>query len=262
MNNDEAKKILSLYRPGTPDQTDPSFADARERAKPFPPPTKNPDPSDPELARWFQDHAASYVSIRKKFLEIPVPAGLEEQILAQVKATPANVIPLRPNVLYRVAAVVVLCLGLAAFYWHSYIKKGKFDEYRDFMAASALQPYNMLQTNNWQAVNAYLAGHDAPTNYVLPEGLSKATLVGCAMADWAGHHASMICFQSGQPLAAGHQFDLWFFVGDKSSLRGVPSDAAPVVAEVRNLTTASWSKDGKVYVLAGAGDESFLRKYF
>ena len=34
MNNEEARKILALYRPGTADQTDPSFKEALERAKP------------------------------------------------------------------------------------------------------------------------------------------------------------------------------------------------------------------------------------
>jgi hypothetical protein len=31
---------------------------------------------------------------------------------------------------------------------------------------------------------------------------------------------------------------------------------------VKRLMTAAWTQDGKMYVLAAAGDEAFLRKYF
>ena len=34
------------------------------------------------------------------------------------------------------------------------------------------------------------------------------------------------------------------------------------MAQVKRLATASWIRDGKMYVLAAAGDEAFLRKYF
>lgn len=274
MNNEEAKKILSLYRPGTPDQTDPSFADAREKATPASPDGKTAGAPEQELAQWFKDHSTSYDSIRKKFKEIPVPAGLREQILAEVKPKPENVVALRPSLLLRLAAAIVVCLGLGAYFWHAFrsspsatppptvaIQSDTFDHYRDAVTAAAVRPYDIFKTNDLQAINAFFSAHGAPASYTLPEGLSSAKLVGCSLVNWEGRHAAMICFKSGRPLAPGQKMDLWFFVGDTTSLQGVPTDATPSVAKVQTLTTASWTKDGKVYVLAGAGDEAFLRKY-
>ena len=73
----------------------------------------------------------------------------------------------------------------------------------------------------------------------------------------------MICFHSGQPLSTGEKSDLWLFVIiDQSSVRNGPPPGSPVVVQIKKLATASWVQDGKMYVLAAAGDEEFLRKYF
>ena len=72
----------------------------------------------------------------------------------------------------------------------------------------------------------------------------------------------MLCFHSGQPLPAGEQTDIWLFVIDQSSVRGGPAARLPIVAQVKKLMTAAWTQGGKMYVLAAAGDEEFLRKYF
>ncbi len=85
MNNEEARKILALYRPGTADQTDPSFKEALERAKPDAAPAGRQDKPEPELGRWFQEHCSSYLSIQAKFLKIPTPPGLKDRILAEVR---------------------------------------------------------------------------------------------------------------------------------------------------------------------------------
>src|SRR5580658_10323518 len=72
VNSQQARQILALFRPGTADEEDPSFHEARQLAK-----------TDPELARWFDAQCASYLALRGKFQAIPVPAGLKEKILSQ-----------------------------------------------------------------------------------------------------------------------------------------------------------------------------------
>jgi hypothetical protein len=265
MNHEEAREILALYRPGTADRTDPSFNEALERAKPHRAPENGQDHPDPELGRWFQEHCSSHLSIRARFFEIPVPAGLKDQILAEVRIPARKVIPFpfRPKVLLRAAAVLMLCLSLAALFWRSHSRGDDFNIYRSRMARTAMQLYGMdLQSHDLQSINAYLAGHKAPADYVLPEGVSKAQAVGCAILRWQGQPVSMICFRSGQPLPAGQQTDLWLFIADQSSVRNGPGSRLPVVARVNKLMTAAWTQDGKMYVLASAGDESFLRKYY
>ncbi len=126
-----------------------------------------------------------------------------------------------------------------------------------------MQPYGMdLQSHDLQSINAFLAGRKAPTDYVLPEGVLKAQAVGCAVLRWQGQPVSMICFRSGQPLPAGEQTDLWLFIVDQSPMRNGPAARPPIVARVNKLMTAAWTQGGKMYVLAAAGDEEFLRKYF
>src|SRR4029079_15043537 len=52
MNTQQAKEILSLYRPGTADAEDPSFAEALRLCE-----------RDPELERWFSEHCAVYSAL-------------------------------------------------------------------------------------------------------------------------------------------------------------------------------------------------------
>jgi hypothetical protein len=263
MDSEQAKKILGLYRPGTADRTDPSFDEAVEHAQPHGTAAGGGDKPEAELGQWFQKHCSSYLSIRGKFQQIPVPPGLKDRILTEVKRPGAKVIALRPMVLLRAAAVVALCLSLAALYWRSHGREDDFNVYRSRMARTAMQPYGMaLRSHDLQSINTYLAGREAPTDYVLPEGISKAQVVGCAVMRWQGRPVSMICFRSGRPLAAGAETDLWLFVVDEASVRNAPSASQPVVERVSKLMTAAWSRGGKAYVLAGAGDEEFLRKYF
>jgi len=264
MNNDEAKKILAVYRPGTADRNDPAFKEALEQTKSFPPKERWQAPPDIELANWYHEHCASYLSVQAKFFKIPTPPALKDRILAGSKTPTAQIIPLRPAVfLWAAAALLVLCVSLTALFWRSHGREDDFDTYRTRMTRTALQPYGMeLQSHDLQSINAYLAGRKAPADYVLPDGVSRAQPVGCAVLQWQGKPVSMLCFHSGQPLPAGEQTDIWLFVIDQSSVRGGPAARLPIVAQVKKLMTAAWTQGGKMYVLAAAGDEEFLRKYF
>ena len=260
MTNEEARQILAFYRPGTADRIDPSFDEALERAKPHPP--EGQDKHDPNLGRWFQEHCSSYLSIRNKFVEIPVPAGLQERILAEIQGPSRKIIPFRPSILLYAAAVLAVCLSLAALYWRSHGSADDFNSYRSRMVRTALQPYGMVRSHDLRTINLFLAGQKAPTDYILPPGVLKAQPVGCAVVKWLGQPVSLICFRSGQSLSTGDQPDLWLFVVNQSSVPAAPAAEPPVIAQVNLLTTAAWSQNGKTYVLAGAGDAEFLRKYF
>ena len=228
MNNEQAKKILALYRPGTPDRLDPSFNEALDLASPQPSQVRWEDRPNAELGQWFQEHRASYLSVRAKFLMVPAPPLLKDRILAECKTHKPIVVRFRPMVFLRAAAVLVLCLGLAALFWPSHAREDDFNTYRTRMTRTALQLYGMgLETNDLQSINAYFNEHKAPADYVLPGGMSKAQLVGCAVLKWQGQPVSMVCFQSGRPLAAGQKSDLWLFVIDQSLVRNGPLPVHP-----------------------------------
>ena len=54
--------------------------------------------ADSKLGRWFESHCASYLAVRQKLQDIPVPAGLLEQILSE-RHSPA---PAEAKIVYPV----------------------------------------------------------------------------------------------------------------------------------------------------------------
>jgi hypothetical protein len=250
VNNQEAKKVLALFRPGSADEKDPSFDEARQMAK-----------TDPELARWFATHCEAYLVMRPKFQSIPVPPGLKEQILSERKIQ-------RPlflrysHPLMTLAAAVVLLLGIVFGLWSFHRGTDNYSAYRKRMIKTALIPYSMdLNSTNAAQILAFLKTSNAPDNYALSPRLKTAALVGCAVSSWQGNPVSMICFKTGRPLPPGDQSDLWLFVASRKSVSSAPASSEPVFARVNKATTASWSDDHNTYVLAAVGDEALLRKY-
>ena len=65
MNREDAKIILRLYRPESPDAEDPEIAEALELAG-----------RDQELARWLEQHCARQKAVRQQFRQITPPATL------------------------------------------------------------------------------------------------------------------------------------------------------------------------------------------
>ncbi len=76
MNNDEAKFILSAYRPSGRDANDARFTEALSQAK-----------QDPALSEWLAQSQALDAVVMKKLSGIVPPAGLREQILAGGKVS-------------------------------------------------------------------------------------------------------------------------------------------------------------------------------
>ncbi len=105
MTSEQAKEILLRYRPGTTDARDSEFAEALDQAN-----------RDPELGRWFAQHQEFHHTVRDRFKQLPVPAGLKEAILAGHRAV---VIPVwwqqRAFQALAVAAAIVAFVGLALF---------------------------------------------------------------------------------------------------------------------------------------------------
>ncbi|HEY3913233.1 MAG TPA: hypothetical protein VGN61_02005 [Verrucomicrobiae bacterium] len=251
MNNHEAKQILMLFRPGTADEKDPFFDEARRLAT-----------TDPELARWLDAHCESYRILREKFRSIQPPAGLKEQILSERKIHRLSFPSYRRPAL-ALAASMVLLLGIGFGIWHTH-PANRYSAYRKRMTETALRSYYMeFPSTNQTEIRNFLKSKEAPADYSLPSGLKTVTAVGCVVSQWQGKPVSMICFKSGRPLNPGDISDVWFFVIDNKFVANAPAQEknAPLFARVNKATTATWSSGGKVYLLAAVGDEEFLRKY-
>lgn len=251
MNRDEAKNILLLYRQGTADAADPQIAEALALVK-----------QDAELARWFGEHCAAQEVLRAKFRQIPVPAGLKEQIVSEQMARERIVVWRRNLVFTAAAAAVVAAFILAVLWLRPPASDNTLAIFRSRMAGVALRGYAMdLMTNNPAQIRAYLKQHDAPANYILPAPLQKVALIGCAVEGWQGTRVSMICFHTGKPLPPGGQSDLWLFVVDRASIKNPPPAGPPQLARANQLITAAWIQDGRLYLLGTKGDEQTLRRF-
>lgn len=253
MNRLQAEEILVLYRPNTADANDHEFAEALRLVQ-----------LDSELAHWFADHCAHYEMMRAHFGKISVPAGLKEQILAEREIeieikfiSPPRSFWLRPVV--AIAALVILLLGLAAFWLPSRAEKN-YSNYRNRMISTALRSYAMdLETHDLQQIQTFLAKRNAPAKFALTSGLLKAQSTGCVVLRWQDKPVSMICFRTGKPLAAGQKSDLFLFVMDRSAFATI--SATPKLEQIKQLATARWSDGDKFYLLATAGDENSIRKF-
>ena len=250
MNNREAKQILALFRPGTADEVDPFFSQARQLAK-----------TDPDLAAWLDSHAETFRVLRGKFQAIPVPPGLKEQILSERKIQ-RSLFQEYWRPILAAAAVVVLLAGLASAWRIRHAAPDGYAAYRKRMTEFALRSYSMdLKATDPAVIRNFLKERNAPADYSLPDGLITTAVSGCAVSTWQGSPVSLICFKSGRPLPPGNQSDLWLFVTDLKSVPNAPPPGAPVFARVNKAATASWSDGARIYLLAAVGDEAMLRKY-
>jgi len=250
VTRDEAKQTLALYRPGTADRDDPEFAEALALAQ-----------RDPELARWLADHCALQAAIRAKFQQIAVPDGLKEQILSERKARFMPVLQRRTVLLAAAAALVFLALGVWSLYQRPR-EDNSFSNFRDWMARKVLRGYPQMdrETNDLKQILQYVADHGPRGDYALPKPLAKTSPTGCAVFPWHGRSVAMVCFNSGK-MAPPTTPDLFLFVISRSEVEKPPATNALQMTRVNALVAASWSAGDKTYVLAGLGDEAFIRHY-
>jgi hypothetical protein len=260
MTPEEAKKILALYRPGSADQDDPDFAEALDMADPGRPRGGRPSQIDPELSQWFREHCAAYLSVRGKFLDVQTPPAFKDQILAEYKShmTPG----LSRRVLFAgVAGLLTIAACLTLFFVRR--AQHEFAVVRQQIVGKALGAYSLdVQTNDMAVIDAYLAGHYAPVGSTLPAKLKTAEPVGCAVIDCHGLPVTMLCFKSGEPLDVGRVANLWLFVANENDVVHAPQSESRTIAQEEIMATATWSQNGKLYVLGVIGDQNALQKYF
>ena len=251
MNQQEAQQILALYRPGSADANDPAFAEALAFCE-----------RDGKLKSWFQAHCDSYHALRSRFKQIPVPAGLKEQILAERKVHTESFQKRRAVFVMAVVMALAMLTGLL-YFWFQPPRETVLSNFQNRMASAALRGYNMdFETNDLQQIRAFLARQNAPADYELPGNLQHTAATGCAIQDWQGSKVSMICFRTGKPLAPGEKSDLWLFVADRAALKDAPKAGAPQFSKVNRLVTATWTQGNRIYFLGTAGEnETTIRRY-
>jgi hypothetical protein len=251
VNSHQAKEILLRYRPGTADEQEPDVRQALEFAA-----------ADPDLSGWLEQHSATQSAFRQHLRQIPVPEGLKQQILSErpTSRTAAKA-PYQPSARWlAVAAAIVLLFALATVFWPK--QPNVFAEFRSRMSGIVLREYPRmdLETSDLARIRSFLGQNQAHGDYVLPKPLEATPSTGCAILPWRGQRVSMICFDSGQKSDPTLKSDVFLFVVDHAVVPKAPGQS-PQFSQLNKLATLSWTSGTRTYVLAGYGDEAFIRKY-
>jgi len=124
------------------------------------------------------------------------------------------------------------------------------------MVTTVLRQYSMdIVTNDMTQVRTFLAGSKAPSDYVLPDKLSRLPVAGAGVLSWRDQRVSMICLDS--PTNG----TLFLFVVESASL-GQPPPTQHDFQQVNKLMTVSWTEGQRTYVLAGNGGRQALEQHF
>lgn len=245
MDRQSAKEILILYRPGTADVDDPEFREALELVK-----------RDSELRQWFDEHCARQSLIRDRLRQVVVPPGLKHRILHGIAAREVIVWWRQPAFrILAAAAVIVFLIGLACF-WPQPDKSKGFAAYRQNMVGNIQRIYPTMDmiTTNTAGILQYLTQKQGHADYVLSQPLQKLPGIGCAILPWRSKKVSLIC------LDAGERRDLYVFVISRADLPDPPPLDQPQFSKIGRLMSASWSHGDKTYILAGPGNEEFIKR--
>jgi hypothetical protein len=240
MTSLEAKRILSIYRPGI-DEQDPDVREALLVVE-----------KDVELRDWLNQHKRFQTSVQDKFQEIPVPTGLRERILSEQKIVRPE-FRSRRRLLIGIAALVIAFIGLSIVF-----RPGGADRFADYesrMVRGALREYRMdVVSSDLARVRLAMASRGAPSEFPLPKGLTKLAVVGGGALKWRNNPVTMVCFDRGDKQM------LFLFVLNRSAVKGAPAKD-PSTGRVSRLQTASWTEGDNVYVLAGPEEQNFAQKY-
>ena len=243
MDSRRAKEILACYRPGRDDPSDPQFAEALEQAR-----------REPGLAEWLDRQTALDAALRNKLGQIRVPPDLPETILAQLPARPVALAWWRQPALRAAAVALVVLCGVAGFWLAT--RRDTFDAYRQQMAGLVSREYEMtLRSKDFNEIRDYLASRGWPSDFALAPAMRALEAEGSSIINWRGRKVSLVCVD------AGEDRDLFLFIVHRDVLADAPAGESPEFARVGGIMTATWSAGGELYMLAGHGDEQFLRQY-
>jgi len=243
MDIQQAKFLLQSYRGGAQDANDPQFAEALRLVE-----------GDPALRAWLDDELARDNAFRRKLREFPVPEDLREHILTRRGfAETESTQPPRP---WLAAAAAVLLLAAVAAVWFGQ-RKGPTDfaSYRKEMIALVNGGMRLdFKSEKLSEVQQWLTQHRALTNYEIPTGLRERSNVGCRKLEWNGQTVALICF-----LGSGSEV-VHLFIAPRSALPDAQMNSQLQFQSLNGWTTATWTRDDVVYLVASPQNQAALEK--
>ena len=242
MNRKEARQLLNVYRPGGADAADPQFAEALKHAE-----------RDPSLTGWFGEQRGFDDAFAKSLKRVPVPAELQESILAARKI-------IQPR-LWRdwraraAVAAVFLALAIAG----GVLATGQKEYFPAFRAelidrAWDGQTHLDLESTDVLRVKQWLARQNVTAEFTLPKELRASRLLGCRIVETDGQRVPMLCLAEGPK-------HMHLFIVDGTSFTDLPAQGTPDFQKCGAWKTASWQHGGNTYVLTGMKYQTFVSKF-
>jgi hypothetical protein len=243
MSRDQAKEILSAFRPGTEDERDPVFVEALQLAE-----------QDRELSAWLAERQAFDAAVKRRLAASLLPPDLSEQIRigATLRQTKARQ---RRQRLWALAACLVLLLTLAGLFLYQW----KFTETTQFAACRSdmvhfLQKFPKLdlETSSIAQARRWLDETRHLQEVQFPSGLQRFPTIGCRTLEWHGRPLGLVCFMVDGEV-------VHFIVIPRSSIPDGPPTLEPQFTRVGGETTVAWSRGDLTYLVLAKASEGFLR---
>jgi len=247
MDNREARFILSAYRPGGQDASDPRFAEALDQVR-----------RDPILEQWFRDSLTFDTAMTDKLRAMTTPTDLRENILAGLKISRVSDWKSR-LAKWAIAAALILSAALGSLIWHN-TRPTRLADWQ----TQALDVISSLvrnessfdsQSNQPAELIAWLRVNHAPAAQKLPDNLNKLASLGCKTFSSNGISVSVICFMRPD----GGLIHLITTNAPAPSAR--PLKTTPKSAQQGEWATATWREGDRIYMLALEGSRDQLQSY-
>ena len=243
MTTEQAKEILSVFRPGTDDERDPVFAEALQLAR-----------VNRELKDWFAETMAFDELLKSEVAQIPAPAALREAILAERKIVrPAPWWQHRLTPPQWAAAAAVAITGALVALWFG-TRPASFAEFRRHVVDESWgsAPHVQVKVTSMSQLRHSLEAEHLASRFTVPRRLAPFVR-GYSLVNWHGRELPVICFSSeGQ--------HLHLVVAERGDFRDVPT-GTPEMDQWQSWRTASWSRDDFAYVLTGLNTQTFVKKF-
>ena len=243
MRSDEAKFILSAFRPRGEDAGDPQMTKALAQAG-----------RDPELLRWLDEVREFDLLVASKLEEsTPVPAELRTNIMIGAQVCPSARRSLR-LFLIGTAAALVLLVGSFGLLLRSVepLAGWQLAALEVIPGLSSGQTPFDEQSNDLRELQDWLEEAKAPNATTLPLGLSRLRAVGCKTFSWNNQLVSIICF-------GGEKGFVHLVIINLQGSPNAPRLSSPHWIERGGWLTATWNSGEQTYMLAMQSGRAALK---
>ncbi|MEM6820803.1 MAG: hypothetical protein AAF558_02515 [Verrucomicrobiota bacterium] len=247
MDREEAKLLLSVYRPNGKDAEDSDMQRAFSIME-----------KDPELEAWFRQELAMDQAISSKLDEFPVDESVKVSVLTGGKLIEPPIWWQQPVWL---AAAAVLLFSIGLFFLGQFgtqVAQPVLAEFRNDTTGLIRVGFDLdMQSKTLGEIETWLMNQDAPSLGGADIPLAELSTMGCKTFEWKGRPVTLICFHgNGNDVVHLFVMDL-----KNEGLKHLPINNETVLAVVRDLHTATWQQDDKAYLMVGHTPQTRVTPY-